>query len=254
MRMPHRALGALALALAGVAQGATLRAECVEAADAGAGTAVRVLLESGPGEAVAAAQFDLLFDASALACAGIAAGEAAIDAGKDVVSHDIGEGHTRVIVSGLNLNTMADGAVAVCSLAVSPAAPDGRYPLGLAGVLLASPSGAAVPALVEPGCVRVGEVPHSADQDGDWRVVLSELLRVIQLYNARAYHCAAGSEDGYNPGTGDQTCLRHASDYGDGGDWRIQISELLRLIQFYNSRAYHVADGTEDGYAPGAVA
>lgn len=34
-------------------------------------------------------------------------------------------------------------------------------------------------------------------------------------------------------------------------DWEIDLSELLRVIQFYNSDGFHVAGGTEDGYAPG---
>ncbi|MBP8129913.1 MAG: hypothetical protein KA184_10085 [Candidatus Hydrogenedentes bacterium] len=42
--------------------------------------------------------------------------------------------------------------------------------------------------------------PHSADRDGDWRIAMSELLRVIQFYNAHGYHCDATTEDGYAPG------------------------------------------------------
>jgi hypothetical protein len=42
--------------------------------------------------------------------------------------------------------------------------------------------------------------PHSADRDGDWRIAMSELLRVIQFYNAHGYHCDAATEDGYAPG------------------------------------------------------
>jgi len=32
----------------------------------------------------------------------------------------------------------------------------------------------------------------------------------------------------------------------------VSLSELLRIIQFFNSACYHVEEGTEDGYAPGA--
>ncbi len=42
--------------------------------------------------------------------------------------------------------------------------------------------------------------PHSADRDGDWRIAMSELLRVIQFYNAHGHHCDAATEDGYAPG------------------------------------------------------
>jgi hypothetical protein len=48
---------------------------------------------------------------------------------------------------------------------------------------------------------------HSADTDGDGRISLTELTRVIELYNARNgttrtgdYHGEAGTEDGFSPG------------------------------------------------------
>jgi hypothetical protein len=31
----------------------------------------------------------------------------------------------------------------------------------------------------------------------------------------------------------------------------VNLSELLRVIQFYNTPGYQCAEGTEDGYAPG---
>jgi len=42
--------------------------------------------------------------------------------------------------------------------------------------------------------------PHSADQDGDWKISLSELLRVIQFFNMGGYHPCPDGEDGYCPG------------------------------------------------------
>lgn len=93
---------------------------------------------------------------------------------------------------------------------------------------------------------------HSADRDGDWRIVLSEVLRVIQIYNLGGYHCDATGEDGYAPGLGDVLCAPHTSDYTPQ-NWVISLSELLRMVQLYNahSGAYYSAAGTEDGYAPG---
>ncbi|HNR31489.1 MAG TPA: hypothetical protein PKI11_11425, partial [Candidatus Hydrogenedentes bacterium] len=89
---------------------------------------------------------------------------------------------------------------------------------------------------------------------------LTELLRVIQFYNSGGFHCAANpgdTEDGFVPGTGaDQTCCPHDSDYAPSGpDWQIVLTELLRLIQFYNSGGYHYCpvDGTEDGFCPGPL-
>jgi len=95
---------------------------------------------------------------------------------------------------------------------------------------------------------------HTADQDCDNQINLSELLRVIQFYNSSGYHCQVGTEDGYAPGlTGDHTCTAHSSDYNPQ-DWQISLSELLRLIQFYNSGGYHVCEGSEDGFCPGVGA
>ncbi len=91
---------------------------------------------------------------------------------------------------------------------------------------------------------------HSADQNGDGLISLSELLRVIQFFNSNGLHCQEGTEDGYAPGPGDQGCVHHSSDY-NSADWLIGLSELLRLIQFFNSGGYHACEGSEDGFCPG---
>ena len=56
-----------------------------------------------------------------------------------------------------------------------------------------------------PG-VQIGR-PHQADLNGDWRLSLLELTRVIELYNYRSggqrtgqYHAQSGTEDGFAPG------------------------------------------------------
>jgi hypothetical protein len=98
--------------------------------------------------------------------------------------------------------------------------------------------------------------PHTADQNGDGVIDLTELLRVIQFFNIRGFHCVTPpdtSEDGFLPGAGgDQSCSPHDSDYLPR-DWQISLTELLRLIQFFNIRAYHPCpgEGTEDGFCPG---
>ncbi len=92
----------------------------------------------------------------------------------------------------------------------------------------------------------------TADQNHNNQISLSELLRVIQFFNSNGFHCEAGTEDGYAPGPGDQSCEAYDSDYNTF-DWRISLSELLRVIQFFNSGGYHYCpfDGTEDGFCPG---
>jgi hypothetical protein len=98
---------------------------------------------------------------------------------------------------------------------------------------------------------------QTADINQDGTINLSELLRVIQFFNAGSLHCAAvptSTEDGYEPGTGvNYTCAPHATDYAPQ-DWLIGLSELLRTVQLYNFLEYHYCplDGTEDGYCAGA--
>jgi PKD repeat protein len=88
---------------------------------------------------------------------------------------------------------------------------------------------------------------HSADQDADFKISLSELLRVIQLFNSGSFHCDETGEDGYAPGPGDQSCPNHSSDYTPA-NWIIALTELLRLIQLYNVGGYAVCPAGEDGF------
>jgi hypothetical protein len=96
----------------------------------------------------------------------------------------------------------------------------------------------------------------SADWDGVAGVIsLTELLRVIQFYNANGFACADvedDTEDGFMPGPGDaRDCPPHTSDYLDS-DWSISLSELLRLIQIFNAGGYEYCPeaGTDDGFCP----
>ena len=94
---------------------------------------------------------------------------------------------------------------------------------------------------------------HRADYDADGALSLSELLRVVQLYQADKYQCDGRTEDSYAPGEGYETCVAHSSDYHPQ-DWSIDLSELLRLIQLFNlGGAYHYCpdSATEDGFCPG---
>jgi hypothetical protein len=83
---------------------------------------------------------------------------------------------------------------------------------------------------------------------------LSEVVRIIQFFNADALHCAAqpgDTEDGYIPGTGDETCSNHNADYNPA-NWRINLSEVLRIIQIYSLGGYtSCPSGSEDGFCTG---
>jgi len=93
---------------------------------------------------------------------------------------------------------------------------------------------------------------HSADQNGDCVISLSELLRVIQFFNSGGYRCDEAGEDGYGPGFDEtrQDCPPHNSDYNPQ-NWQISLSELLRLIQFFNSAGYFACEDGEDGFCAG---
>lgn len=99
-------------------------------------------------------------------------------------------------------------------------------------------------------------VHHSGDFDQDFSFNLTELLRVIQLYNVEAYHCDESTEDGFAPGKVPdlETCQPHSADYNPADEeWFISLSEVLRVIQFFNStnRAYFECDDSEDGFCAG---
>jgi len=102
---------------------------------------------------------------------------------------------------------------------------------------------------------------HDADGNGDGIVNLSELLRVIQLYNAGGYACADGegeTPDGYAAGGGGTPvgapgCTAHDADFM-GGDGVITLSELLRGIQLFSFAEIEPCPGeSEDGFCAAPV-
>lgn len=99
----------------------------------------------------------------------------------------------------------------------------------------------------------IGEL-HHADQNLNGIIDLTELLRVIQLYNALRYSCSptpASTEDGFQPGPGGLDCLRHTADYLQP-QGAITLSEVLRIIQFFNTGGLNYCPNanTEDGFCP----
>ncbi len=110
---------------------------------------------------------------------------------------------------------------------------------------------------------------HSADTNADYQLSLTELLRVIELYNTRKgttrtgrYRPAVGTEDGFtsdsatSAGVAPDFTAYHSADSNRNGE--LSLTELLRVIELYNTRAgttrtgrYHVSPGTEDGFASG---
>jgi len=104
-----------------------------------------------------------------------------------------------------------------------------------------------------------GETPDlsSVDVNGDLVIQLAELLRLIQLFNASEYYCGQQTEDGYAVGAGEgegetRACDFHTSDYNPP-NWTIELTELLRLVQFFNLGGYVPCGVSEDGFCVGGV-
>ncbi len=119
---------------------------------------------------------------------------------------------------------------------------------------------------------------HSADINGNSRIDLTELLRVIELYNTRNGTVRTGAyapddtnaEDGFNidavraPGAAVTLTRYHSADSDHNGF--ISLPELLRVIELYEYRVttsagginrtgqYHVDPSTDDGFASGPAA
>lgn len=93
----------------------------------------------------------------------------------------------------------------------------------------------------------------SSDKEDFGVLDITEVMRVIQFYNFGSHYCEDGTEDGYKPGEGRETCQAHTSDYAPE-DWSVSLGELLRTIQLYNAGGYtwcpEADPPTEDGYCP----
>ncbi len=110
---------------------------------------------------------------------------------------------------------------------------------------------------------------HAADANGDERIDLFELTRVIELYNTRhgtirtgRYGVDANTEDGFKIDTANDNgatvslTRHHSADPDLNG--KIDLFELTRVIELFNHRTgtvrtgqYHLQVGTEDGFAAG---
>lgn len=82
---------------------------------------------------------------------------------------------------------------------------------------------------------------QSTDTNRNYKIELSELLRIIQFFNSSGFHCEEGTEDGYAPGYegfDNFSCPFHTADYYPP-NWHISLEEVLRAIQFFNSAGYY---------------
>lgn len=129
-----------------------------------------------------------------------------------------------------------------------PLGSPGKIRLGLASSMpVVDAAGNKVTATTLVAEARVGGPPHHADLNGDWHLDLGELLRIVQLYNAIGFGCAAGTEDGFEVASPEHDCLPHTIDYAPQ-DWLVSLSELLRAVQFLNNSRMSPCPEEEDGF------
>jgi uncharacterized delta-60 repeat protein len=143
---------------------------------------------------------------------------------------------------------------------------------GLTAFAIARPGGNPVMFVANPNPLTVSAVvAHSADTNQDFRIGLIELTRVIELFNTRNGTVRTGryavattaTEDGFAPdpvtapGATVTLTRYHSADTARTAtrDGKIDLIELTRVIELYNTRAgtvrtgaYRAAAGTEDGY------
>lgn len=242
------AVGVLCLALPGRAAAAILQAGN---ASGQPGQALQVALSLGreAGEQVASLQCDLFFNAATLGFNGAVPTENLNAACKTLQANELAPGHWRIIVLGFNQLQIPAGMLALLGFQILPAAPPGPCPVQLGSVVMSNPAAQPIPASGVGGVITVLPlVFHSADSNTNQVIDLTELLRGIQIYNAGQYWCDASTEDGYTIIPAQRECTPHDSDYRNGADWRISLTEMLRLIQFFNVGGYVASDSTEDGY------
>lgn len=180
--------------------------------------------------------------------------DASIAASGKSLDFETGKSQLSICVFG-GTSDIASGELCLLLVRLHPDSPVGTtVTLTDAGTHGADKEATAVAVDVQEGVITVAAAtnPHKADSNSDWSVSLSELLRIIQFYNVKGYHCDPASTDGFAPGSGDTGCAAHDADYNPT-DWQISFVELLRMIQLYNSPygVYHVLEGTEDGFSPG---
>lgn len=192
----------------------------------------------------------LAFDTAALSVCDVVKAPAI---GAKLVAYRPTDGGLTVVFFG-GEGAMAHGPVATVVLEAAAGAATGSVSVADGDSTASDSEASAQVVSLAAGTVQIAplEDPHDADTDGNGRIGLTELLRVIQLYNAGGIACDATSEDGFTPGEGGRDCTPHDLDYA-GQDWRIGLSELLRAIQFFNAYkgVYRVDAGGEDGFAPG---
>ncbi len=121
------------------------------------------------GENIAALQFDLDYDKNQLIFDRVTTGEATQQAGKEVAYNQVGStfNSIRVIVYGMNKNTINQGTVANIIFKLSPAAAAGRVELPIHEAVACDPEASSVPiSSTSPGSVTIEAVAAASNLSG----------------------------------------------------------------------------------------
>ncbi len=111
------------------------------------------------GEEISATQFDMVFDTNALSFTSVEAGEQTLTAGKTVSFNTLENGSVRIIIAGLNLNTIGEGIIAHFHMVTKNTVVPGTYNVSAENILLSSPIGETINSESIPGTVFVEEFP-----------------------------------------------------------------------------------------------
>ncbi len=141
---------------------AGLRVGTCQASPGEEGITVPVILEAAEHELISGVQFDLTLNGDFLSIAGVTAGKAARTAGKEASHYALGPGRHRVIVIGMNKDTLSSGEVVGLRFDVAPGAGNGNFVLHLEEEVLSDPVGLGIRVRSEDGAVRVTGAPHDA--------------------------------------------------------------------------------------------
>jgi hypothetical protein len=126
----------------------------IDSATAQAGSSVQIAVRFvAAGAQVAGLQFDLSFDPTM--ALGASAAASATSAGKTVYSAGVATGLTRILLAGLNQNTLGDGPVVTLTALVSSGTAAGVYALHLTNAIASDQAGNVLPLTTSDGSVTV---------------------------------------------------------------------------------------------------
>ena len=128
-------------------------------------------------EAVAALQFDVSYDAAQLTFNEVTAGQVTIDAGKEATSSTPSAGTIRVIVYGLNQNSIADGTIVAIRFDINASASAGEEALTVSNAVASDPDANSISLSTVNGSVIIssggadGSSEESSDEDEDEEII-----------------------------------------------------------------------------------